>query len=619
MDVEVRFARFLQRKRQIGEGGVEEVARRWRDEGERIFLRQLRRALRRFARGRIGGQRVHPQIHRGLTPELALARGRGEIAFGERREPRRHIEPLPALGFQRVPLDAGHARIRRLKRLTAEVFVRVAEAGVGKAHARGEQPEHLAVGLRLAHRRDRRCVGENVQMAVGLVHVVVLELSGGRQHDIGVVGGVGEENFVHHGEQVLAPESGDHLLRVRAHRHRVVVVDIDRAHRRLGRCERVAERRLVDGARPVRHQVGSFECRVVHAIKIAGGERHPPRGIAPVPGERRQAGDGAHRHAAAGVPLHTVIEPDRRRPRAGVLARQRHDLLSRETANGRRLFRRIVLHPLLQLRKAEGMAPDVIVIVESLADDHVHHAQGQRGIGAGQRRQVPVAFRRRQAAVGVDRDHLGAAALRLLHARPEVQVGDDGVGAPDEDQLRFVEALRVHADTGTKGDFHAYLAGRRTQRAIEQRRAELVEEAPVHRSVLHQPHGAGVAAGQDGLRLDSGDLLELRRDGVERLVPGDALEPAFAFRTDAPHWMEHAIPGVGAVKIARDLGAQRALGERHVLRALHLYRNAVLHADVHAARVGTVMRAGGVDDLAFDAGLGMVGAHEDLRDGDPEL
>ena len=413
--------------------------------------------------------------------------------------------------FQRVPLDAGHARIRRLKRLAADVLVGIAEAGFGKTHARGEQPEHLAVGLGLAHRCNRRAVGEHVQVTVGLVHVVVLQLGGGRQHDVGVVGGVGEKNFVHHGEQVLARESGNHLLRARAHRHRVVVVDVDRPHRRLGRGERIAERRLVDAARPVRDQIGSLQRGVVHAVVIAGGQQHAPRGIAPVPGKRRQAGDGAHRHAAAGVPLHAVIEPDRRRARAGVLARQRNDFVAGQTADRRRLLRRIVLHPRLQLRKAERMAPDVIVIAEPLADDHVHHAQGQRRIGARQKCHVLIAFRRGQAAVGVDRDHPGAAALRLLHARPEMQVGDDGVGAPDEDQLRFVEALRVHADPGAERDFHAYLAGRRTQRALEQRRAELVEEAPVHRSVLHQPHGAGVAAGQDGLRLDGGDLAELRR------------------------------------------------------------------------------------------------------------
>src|SRR2546422_4505485 len=34
-----------------------------------------------------------------------------------------------------------------------------------------------------------------------------------------------------------------------------------------------------------------------------------------------------------------------------------------------------------------------------------------------------------------DGDHFRAAALRLLHARPEVQVGDDRVRTPQQDQL----------------------------------------------------------------------------------------------------------------------------------------------------------------------------------------
>ena len=41
---------------------------------------------------------------------------------------------------------------------------------------------------------------------------------------------------------------------------------------------------------------------------------------------------------------------------------------------------------------------------------------------------------------------LRAAALRLLHAAPQVQVGDDRIGAPDEDQPGILELLEVGAD-----------------------------------------------------------------------------------------------------------------------------------------------------------------------------
>jgi hypothetical protein len=39
----------------------------------------------------------------------------------------------------------------------------------------------------------------------------VLQLGGGRQDEVGVVGGVGLEMLQHHGEQVLALETAHHL------------------------------------------------------------------------------------------------------------------------------------------------------------------------------------------------------------------------------------------------------------------------------------------------------------------------------------------------------------------------------------------------------------------------
>ena len=60
---------------------------------------------------------------------------------------------------------------------------------------------------RAPQRRDGGLVAISDGMAVGGVHVPVLELRGGRQHVVGMVGGVGEEVLQHHGEQVLAREA----------------------------------------------------------------------------------------------------------------------------------------------------------------------------------------------------------------------------------------------------------------------------------------------------------------------------------------------------------------------------------------------------------------------------
>ena len=275
----------------------------------------------------------------------------------------------------------------------------------------------------------------------------MLELRGRGQDDIGVVGGIGLEMVHHDGEQVVAREAGDDLVRLGAHRHGVVVVDDHGAHRRLRRGQRVAELRLVDDARPPSgEQVGALEGSVIEAVEIGGAEDDSARRVAPRADQRRQAGDGARRNAAAGVALHAVIEADRRRPDAAVFARKLHHLLARDAAGLRCPVGRIALDALRQRLEADGVLCDVVAVEHALRDQHVHHPERQRAVGAREQGDVLAALLRRQAAVGIDGDHFRAAALRLLHARPEVQVGNDRVRAPQQDQLRFVEALGIHAD-----------------------------------------------------------------------------------------------------------------------------------------------------------------------------
>ena len=298
------------------------------------------------------------------------------------------------------------------------------------------------------------------------------------------------------------------------------------------------------------------------------------------------------------MPLHAVVQPDTRGPGSSVVARELHHLLDRDAADLRDPRRGVFLeHALLQRLEANRVLRDVVAIDQVLGDQDVHHAERQRAVGAGQQRDVLAALLRRQAAVGIDRDQLGAAALGLLRARPEVQVGDDRVGAPDQDQLRLVEALRVHAVAAAERRLDAGLAGRRAQRALELRGAQPVEEAPVHRAVLQHAHGAGVAARQDGLRILGGGRLQARRDLVERLVPADAAEPAFAFLANSLLRIQEPVGRIGALEVVRDLGAQRALGERHRRVALDLDGDAVLHRHQHGAGVGAVVRAGGAHYL----------------------
>ena len=193
--------------------------------------------------------------------------------------------------------------------------------------------------------------------------------------------------------------------------------------------------------------------------------------------------------------------------------------------------------------ESDRVSVDVVVIDEILRDQHVHHAERERGVGARNERHVLVALFRGLAAIRVDGDELRAAALRFLRLPPEVQIGNDRIAAPDQDQPAVRELLDVRPHRRADGRDPAGLAGGRADGAVEQRRAEPVEEAAIHRAVLQEPHRSRVGVRDDRLRAvgRSGDRAEPGRDGVERLVPGDALEAAFALPAHASHRVQHAL------------------------------------------------------------------------------
>ena len=312
----------------------------------------------------------------------------------------------------------------------------------------------------------------------------------------------------------------------------------------------------------------------------------------PGAGERGQAGDVAHRHAATGAAVEAVVEPDETARAAPVFDGEAADGRGGEAGERRRPLRRAGAHARGKPVEAQGVAGDVLAVEQALGDQHLHHRERERAVGAGQRGEVEVALLRGVGAARVDAHQAGAAPLRLLQVAPAVQVGDHRVGPPDEDQAGLGGGLGVGAEHGAHGGPPAVRAGGGADRAFEQGRAEAVEEAPIQALALHQAHGAAVAVGQDRARVLGGDVAVFRRDGVERLVPGDALEAALALAPHPLHRMQQAAPGIHALEVVGDLGAQRAVGEGHVGRAADLHRAAVGDRDLHRAGVGAVVRAG---------------------------
>src|SRR6202521_6470079 len=94
-------------------------------------------------------------------------------------------------------------------------------------------------------------------------------------------------------------------------------------------------------------------------------------------------------------------------------------------------------------------------------------------------------FFRRLAAPGIDGDQLGATTLRFLPPGPKVQVRDDRIGTPDQDQPGILKLLHIGPDRCADRRPIAYATGSRADRAVEQRCTEAMEKPPVNRTRLH--------------------------------------------------------------------------------------------------------------------------------------
>ena len=229
-----------------------------------------------------------------------------------------------------------------------------------------------------------------------------------------------------------------------------------------------------------------------------------------------------------------------------------------------------VLSPLLE---ALGLHPlrHVLVVVEVLGVEHVGHGQAERRVGAGAD-GYPLGAQGLGAHVvhRVDEDELAAALLGQLHVVGHVaEPRHHGIESPEHHELgvQQVGGLETgecvgrpldkavgeaHAQVevlggGTAGggmvaptgDGARHIGGEREVRALER-----------HVVAVVQPGVVGILLGH---------LLHLACDGVERLVPGYALETALAgaFPAHALHGVEQAVLRVEllAPRMAHGTGA----------------------------------------------------------------
>src|SRR5579884_1522287 len=122
------------------------------------------------------------------------------------------IQPYVALALQPIPRNAPEPRIGAFERGIDHLIDRLAEARLGEAHSLRKLAEHLYVALRFAYRSDRLIGNLQIVVPIGLLNIFLLEESGRRQHDVGVIGGIGEELIVDDGEQIVTHESAHDIV-----------------------------------------------------------------------------------------------------------------------------------------------------------------------------------------------------------------------------------------------------------------------------------------------------------------------------------------------------------------------------------------------------------------------
>jgi hypothetical protein len=147
------------------------------------------------------------------------------------------------------------------------------------------------------------------------------------------------------------------------------------------------------------------------------------------------------------------------------------------------------------------------VVQPVVGDELVHQGKSQRGIGARAQGDVFVALFGGFGLARVYAHQPCAIALGLLYVAPEVQIAADGVAAPDQDQFRLGKKLHLHAHFAAQRVHQALGTGRSADRAVQQRRAQGVEEARGDALPLHQSHGACIAIGHDGFGVACGNGL----------------------------------------------------------------------------------------------------------------
>ena len=402
----------------------------------------------------------------------------------------------------------------------------LSQPGFVEIHLGRQQAHDIPVALALAQRPDGRMVVTHEGVAVSLVQVGLLQIRCRRQDDIGHLGRVGHEQLMDDGEQVIAGQTLMDEPGIRRHGGRVRAEHIERLDRRAGRLagERRAEAIHVDrpgGPDARRGQLLPLVDRLAIPFEISAGAIGKSAAAHPVlPGDGRQHENGADALAAHAVALQPVGDLDQARFAAGVQPGQFLHVLDRQPGDFGRALRRVVHDAPAQFRPAGGVFREPGFVVQSLADDHMGHAQRQRAVRARPGRDVPVGRTGRARAARVDDHDHTAITLGSFQMGHEMRGGAGWIMSPDEDDLAVGDVVVSDGPARPQGGLDGVFGRRAADGPVELAGAQPVPEAAAADAHVHQAQRAAVAVGQDGLGPVLGDDRPPRvADGRDCLVP----------------------------------------------------------------------------------------------------
>ena len=257
----------------------------------------------------------------------------------------------------------------------------------------------------------------------------------------------------------------------------------------------------------MRAQVVAHERGAIAAEVAARRVREPAAGQRPVAGHGRERGQRAQRHPAARVALDPHRRADRRRTRERDPLAERLDPRDRHVADLRRARGRERADPLARTRPSRrsgraGTPRRARRGGPPRASAPSASAASVPGRGA----RCSSAWRARARPDRVDHDDVRALLARRGDELPDVVMARERVGAPQQDQPRVPERLRVHAAVG---------AGRVAQ-AVRRRRSSRCSGRACSRrarSTAARPRGPRAPGGSRASRSPGTARSPRRRAG----------------------------------------------------------------------------------------------------------